>query len=105
MYVDVRDLAIAHLLAVTKPKAGGKRIIVSARAISSQQISDVLRSELGDRVAARVPLGKPGTSSLDDNAYFIENTVAREVLGCEFREDEETFGDLGKQILEIENRA
>lgn len=29
-YVDVRDLALAHALALTKPEAGGERIIVSA---------------------------------------------------------------------------
>ena len=28
-YVDVRDLALAHALAVTKPEAAGNRIIVS----------------------------------------------------------------------------
>ena len=27
-YVDVRDLALAHALAVTKPEAAGNRIIV-----------------------------------------------------------------------------
>lgn len=29
-YVDVRDLALAHVLALQKPEAGGERIIVSA---------------------------------------------------------------------------
>ena len=28
-FVDVRDLALAHVLAVTKPEAGGERILVS----------------------------------------------------------------------------
>jgi nucleoside-diphosphate-sugar epimerase len=102
MYVDVRDLAIAHRLAATTPEASGNRIIISAGAVSSQDISDILRKEFPE-MAARTPVGKPGTSSLPENAYYIENEKAKNILGCKFRNMEETFVDLGKQLLEIES--
>jgi hypothetical protein len=51
------------------------------------------------------PVGKPGVSSLPDSAYYITNEKARRILGCEFRSDEETFVELGKQLLEIEGRS
>ena len=104
MYIDVRDLAIAHRLAITNPEAGGERIIVSARAISSQDIADIWRRGF-PALRDRVPIGKPGTSSLDENAYYVENAKARKILGLEFRSDEESFGDLGRQLLEIEGRS
>ena len=104
MFVDVRDLAIAHRLAATTPGAGGQRIIVSARAISSQDISDILRKNFQE-LESRTPLGKVGISSLPENAYYIENKQARKILGCEFRSDEETFMELGKQLLEIEKAS
>lgn len=98
IYVDVRDLAIAHRLAVTTLEAGGNRIIVSARAVSSQGISDILRKGFQE-LDGRTPVGKPGTSSLPENVYYIANEKARRTLGCEFRSDEETFVDLGKQLV------
>jgi len=103
-YIDVRDLAIAHVKAVTEPKAAGERIIVSARGISSQGISDVLRKEIPE-LEERTPVGRPGTSSLPEGAYEIGNEKAKKILGVKFRSEEETFVELGKQLLEIEARS
>ena len=39
-YVDVRDLARAHVLALTVPEAGGNRIIVHAGPYIGQTFSE-----------------------------------------------------------------
>jgi nucleoside-diphosphate-sugar epimerase len=104
MYVDVRDLAAAHLRAATIPAAGNQRIIISAREASSQFISDIFRSKFPE-LESRVPVGKPGTSSLPENAYLISNEKAKTILGCTFRSGEETFVELAKQLLEIEKAS
>lgn len=53
--VDVRDVASAHILAMTAPGAAGERFLVSSdAAMSLEQIGAVLRAQLG-AAAVRVP--------------------------------------------------
>lgn len=53
--VDVRDVAAAHILAMTVPEAAGRRFLVSSgAAMSMKQIGAVLRDHLG-AAASRVP--------------------------------------------------
>jgi nucleoside-diphosphate-sugar epimerase len=51
--VDVRDVAVAHLLAMTSPAAAGGRFIVSGELLWLQDIAGLLRTHLGSS-AARV---------------------------------------------------
>jgi nucleoside-diphosphate-sugar epimerase len=104
IYVDVRDLAVAHVKAVTIPEAGGQRIIVSSKSISSQDISDILRKNFPE-LEERTPIGKPGTDSLPEGAYTISNEKVKKILGLDFRTDEECFVELGRQLLEIEKAS
>jgi nucleoside-diphosphate-sugar epimerase len=101
MYVDVRDIAAAHVLAATTPKAGNERIIVAAGAASSQRIADILR-EIFPELERRTPAGKPGTNSLPENHFTISNEKSMKILGLKYREEEDTFVDMVRQILEIE---
>jgi nucleoside-diphosphate-sugar epimerase len=72
-FVDVRDVAAAHLLAMTTPGAAGQRFLLSSGpAIPMKHVGDVLRARLGD-AAARVP------------ARTIPNVVVR--LGAVFNSE------------------
>lgn len=54
-YVDVRDVADLHLLAMTHPKAAGERFLAtSGAALSMLEVSKILRRRLGD-AANKVP--------------------------------------------------
>ncbi|HET6354752.1 aldehyde reductase [Streptomyces sp.] len=54
-FVDVRDVASAHLLAMTTPEAAGQRFLTAGGpAISMKQIGAILRTNLGD-AAKHVP--------------------------------------------------
>jgi nucleoside-diphosphate-sugar epimerase len=103
MYVDVRDIAAAHVLAATTPNAGNERIIVTAAAASSQRIADILRENFPE-LERRTPAGKPGTNSLPENHFTISNEKSMKILGLKYREEEDTFVDMVRQILEIEKR-
>ncbi|KAJ5711674.1 nucleoside-diphosphate-sugar epimerase [Penicillium malachiteum] len=49
-FVDVRDVASMHLLAMTNPKANGERFLcISTPEISMKEISLTLRARLGDK--------------------------------------------------------
>ena len=104
VYSDVRDLAEAHLRAVTVPEAGGKRFIICQGQVSSQDISDVIRKNIPE-LRERAPVGVPGGNKLDPNAYTCSSDRAKKILGLSFRSKEETFVDLAKQLLEIEARG
>jgi nucleoside-diphosphate-sugar epimerase len=101
VYTDVRDLAIAHLKAATIPEASNKRFIICKGQITSQEISDILRKNIPE-LQERTPVGTPGGNPLNPNAYECSSALAQRILGLTFRTEEETFVDLGKQLLEIE---
>jgi nucleoside-diphosphate-sugar epimerase len=53
--IDVRDVASAHIQAMTKPDAAGERFLLSnGRALSMKEIGAIIKAELGD-AAKRVP--------------------------------------------------
>ncbi|MNP66038.1 hypothetical protein D3C76_1616850 [compost metagenome] len=48
-YVDVRDVAELHLLAMTRPEANGERFIASsAENLSTLEVANILRKHLGE---------------------------------------------------------
>jgi dihydroflavonol-4-reductase len=53
-FVDVRDVADLHLLAMTKPEAGGERFIATDEFMWMPDLAKVLRERLGDQ-AGKVP--------------------------------------------------
>ena len=52
--VDVRDIAAAHIAAMTTPGLDGERFLCAGRFLWMRDMADILRSRLGDR-AKRVP--------------------------------------------------
>ncbi|KAF2637294.1 NAD(P)-binding protein [Massarina eburnea CBS 473.64] len=101
LYVDVRDIAHAHLLAMDAPNAGNQRFNTTAGAVTSQEIADILRAEVPGAVD-RTPKGEPGKNTQADGAYTIDSNKARDVLGWTLRSAKETFADMGRQLLELE---
>jgi nucleoside-diphosphate-sugar epimerase len=55
--VDVRDVADAHLRAMTTPAAGGQRFLATGELVFMPQMARLLRSELGE-AASKVPTGR-----------------------------------------------
>ena len=53
-FVDVRDVADLHVLAMTSPEAGGQRFIAVNRFLWMNEVGAVLRDRLGER-ARKVP--------------------------------------------------
>jgi dihydroflavonol-4-reductase len=53
--VDVRDVAAAHITAMTVPQAAGKRFLCASESASMRQIAAILHQQYPER---RVPLGE-----------------------------------------------
>ncbi|KAF7553696.1 hypothetical protein G7Z17_g3430 [Cylindrodendrum hubeiense] len=104
LYADVRDVARAHVLSVTTPEASGKRFIISADRISNQRIANIFRHALKD-LKSRIPKGEPEKEALPEGSYGADSSPAKNILGLTFHSAEETFAQIAKQLLIIEERS
>ncbi|EHK21639.1 uncharacterized protein TRIVIDRAFT_52826 [Trichoderma virens Gv29-8] len=99
-YVDVRDLAEAHVKALTEPKVANKRLTIGGQSMTYTKLVHSL---------AKVPELKgrlPADSGEDENV--VPATViadeATEALNLTFRSIDETMADTAKRILELEKQ-
>ncbi|EJD42224.1 NAD(P)-binding protein [Auricularia subglabra TFB-10046 SS5] len=98
LWVDVRDLASAHVIALTAAGAGNNRFLVKADGeYSNQEIADILRKLFP---VQPVPLGTPGTGLAPD-VYQGDNAKSKKLLGLEYKRLEETLADLGKSLISL----
>ncbi|KAI0394858.1 hypothetical protein F5Y17DRAFT_425807 [Xylariaceae sp. FL0594] len=102
LFVDVRDLALGHALAVEKPEAvaGGKRFFMVAGRFSNREIADIIRDEFPE-YRDNLPVGDDALKSGDYPAagvYGFDNTRSREVLGLQYRSLRESIVDAVKSL-------
>jgi len=76
--VDLRDVASAHLSAMTEPQAAGKRFICDAEFYWSQEIAHVLEEHFGQR-GYRTP-----TRMLPNFAMYLVAIFDKKVSGAFF---------------------
>lgn len=99
LYVDVRDAAKPHIVAMTEPGLDGKRCLVIGGNASSQLIVDTLR-KLRPDLAASLPKGISG--SFDPAKYAkIDNRESQKYLKFEYLTLEQTLTDSVDRLLEL----
>lgn len=105
-YIDVRDLAIVHVKALTEPKAANKRFLIGGAPLTYTLIVKTLAKLVESGELKELEGRLPKESGEDANVVFprIEAKEGNEVFGITFRTAEETFGDAAKSILELEKR-
>ncbi|EIN05399.1 D-lactaldehyde dehydrogenase [Punctularia strigosozonata HHB-11173 SS5] len=93
-WIDVRDLAEAHRLAIEKEAAGGERIIVSGGHFKWQDWVDAANS-ITPPIYDKLPKGKPGAGKGLDVVHLIKYDVskANRILGLEYRSIETATKD------------
>ncbi|GAV52012.1 hypothetical protein ZYGR_0AF04840 [Zygosaccharomyces rouxii] len=105
-YVDVRDVARAHILAFQLDAAKGQRLAISAGKFNSQNIVDILNYTF-PQLKGNITQGpKPGTGGGEPGniGARIGTIKTNEILGISYRTLEETTYDLTKQILRVEGK-
>ncbi|KAJ9269373.1 hypothetical protein DTO212C5_4645 [Paecilomyces variotii] len=100
-WVDVRDVADAHLKAYIVPEADNERFFICGGNFSYQQITDILREKVPD-VRSRVPIGKPGTGFGGVQVYTPDASKSVKVLGLTYRNLTATVVDSARSYLELE---
>ncbi|KAI1422727.1 hypothetical protein F5Y12DRAFT_786539 [Xylaria sp. FL1777] len=96
-WVDVRDVALAHLRAMTVPKAGGNRFYIVGGHFSNKQIADIIRDKF-PLLARRLPAD--AVDDLPDDVYSFNNGKSRELLGIEYTSLEKSIqAILPRQVI------
>ena len=96
-WIDVRDLAEAHALAIEKEAAGGERIIVSQGVWKWQDFIDAANKiSPPPKLSQKLPVGNPGAGSADPSTIHMmryDTSKAARVLGLKYRSIEEMTRD------------
>lgn len=98
-WVDVREVALAHVKALTLPEAGGERFLVSAGPFATQDLTEWLRANAPHLKG--VPEGKPGAAAeanKPENALISSGAKAERVLGIKYRSIQETAKDMYESL-------
>ncbi|KAJ5757967.1 NAD-dependent epimerase/dehydratase [Penicillium nucicola] len=103
-FVDVRDVAMAHLRAFQVSEAGGERFFVCSGNFTYQQFVDALRENIPE-IRARVPIGNTGTGAVPSNVYTVDTSKSQKILGIQYHKLQDTVVDAARSLLELEARA
>ena len=98
-WVDVRDLALAHVRAAERAEAGGQRFFVTAGVFSNEEVALAVREA---EPAAKLPDDLSGGRRPEGGAGY-DNSRTREVLGISFRGIKESVGDTARSLKGIPN--
>ncbi|KAJ5502410.1 NAD-dependent epimerase/dehydratase [Penicillium fimorum] len=99
LWVDVRDVALAHVRAIEVPEAGGERFFVTAGFFSNKEIADIIR-ETHPQLESKLP---PADSPNDfpENIFGIDNNKSQRVLGLNYRPLKQTVSDTVDSLLAV----
>lgn len=94
-WVDVRDLAEAHIRALELPEAGGKRLLTASdRFFANRDIYDIVKanfSEYADKLPAEELKG--GELPPENEIYKVDKSVTDKLLGIKWTPLEQTVID------------
>ncbi|KAL4935564.1 hypothetical protein BDV06DRAFT_206733 [Aspergillus oleicola] len=103
-FVDVRDVAEAHLRAYQVAESGGERFFICKGNFTYQQFVDVLRANLPE-IKDRVPVGVPETGEVPSDVYTVDTSKSQKILGLKYRPMEETIVDAARSLLKLEAKS
>ncbi|KAG9094180.1 methylglyoxal reductase (NADPH-dependent) gre2 [Ceratobasidium sp. 370] len=103
LWVDVRDVAKAHVAALEKPEAGGRRFLVSEGTFNVAQVADYIWKHYPDRAVEKgIPKDTSGAGYPPDGTYTSDNSASKSILGIEYLSFESTLKDQLAQFVALE---
>ncbi|OAA70364.1 dihydroflavonol-4-reductase [Cordyceps fumosorosea ARSEF 2679] len=95
LWVDVRDVAAAHVRALELPEAGGRRLFVVGGRFDNRQVADVVYRNFEDRRdAVPGPEVKGGEAPPEGELFRIDNSATDKLLGIKWTSLEKSITDL-----------
>lgn len=81
LWVDVRDIALAHVRAIEVPEAGGKRFFITAGHFDMKDVADITKKrfpEYVDKLPTKLISDKPSP------LYGFDNNRSKDILHLEY---------------------
>lgn len=106
-YIDVRDLAEAHLKCLTAPEARNKRFLIGGLPLTNTAMARSIKSQVERGELPEEVLEKIAEESGEDRTTpvpKIEAGEATRVLNLTFRTMDQTTGDTVRRILQLKAR-
>lgn len=101
-FIDVRDVAKAHLKAVEDDNLVGKRLFLTNGQFSTQMMVDILNEKF-PQLKGKIPTGTPGSGPSDILTLArSNNNKTRELLGYEFNDLEKIVVDTIEQVFKVQ---
>ncbi|RFU34182.1 hypothetical protein B7463_g2154, partial [Scytalidium lignicola] len=102
LWVDVRDLAMAHVRAMELPVAKNKRFLVIAGYFNNKEVIRIIRENFV-AYKDRLPTEEvPGGGYPPGGLYRFDNTPAKNMLGATFRSLDESIKDLAASLQALD---
>ena len=99
VWVDVRDLAVAHVKAIEQLGAGGKRFFVTAGYFSNREIIDIIRENFPE-YKDQLPDESVKGGGYPEFAQ-LDNTRTKQLLDSEFTSLKKSIVDLVKSLKNV----
>lgn len=97
-FIDVRDVAKAHLVAFEKDDAKGKRLLLVSGPYNSQAIINIVRNDFKS-LDLVLPEGNPESGKLPIHSDRWDNEKTKKILGFDFIHLDKCIHDSVQQIL------
>lgn len=97
-WVDVRDVAQAHLKAYELDSKQNERYLITAGTYTYAEVASILRKAFPDR-HDRIP--DPSKADVEEN-YKVDNAKSRAELNIEYISLERSVADTAKSLLQVE---
>lgn len=100
-WVDVRDVAYAHVQALETPEAAGKRFLLMAGYYSNKEIAEIVASispELKEKLPADLDKVE---SDLPEDPYKFSAKRSMDVLGLKYTSLEKSIKDTVESLLKL----
>ena len=101
IWVDVRDLAACHVLAMEKDGAANKRFFITAGYFSNKEIAQIVAKDYPQYKDVLPTEKTPGGDYPEGGIYKYDNKRVQEVLGIKFRSLEESIKDTVKSLQAV----
>ncbi|KAG8722977.1 methylglyoxal reductase (NADPH-dependent) gre2 [Ceratobasidium sp. 395] len=103
IWVDVRDVAKAHLAAIETLEAGNNRFLVSEGTYNMGQLSDFIWTNYPERARAKdIPKSTSKDRDPPEGRYYPDNSKSKKILGLQYNSFENMLKDTLEQFIALE---
>ncbi|CAE6426053.1 Putative NADPH-dependent methylglyoxal reductase GRP2 OS=Candida albicans (strain SC5314 / ATCC MYA-2876) GN=GRP2 PE=1 SV=2 [Rhizoctonia solani AG-1 IB] len=103
LWVDVRDVAEAHVAALEKPEAGGKRFLLAEGNFNLGQVAECIWKYYPERAKSKgIPLNTPFSGYPPEGVYTADASASKNILGIEYIKFPDMLKDTLSQFILLE---